>query len=362
MKRYAWLGLILLVSIPLDSAQATSKPKPNNRLAAINDRISGQVVDHTANHDRDRRIWSKALGKRRDLYVYLPPNYSKDQRYPVIMFLHAFSLDEQSFLDLVPMVDNAICKGKLPPVIMAAPDGSTYGEPCIAHPGTFFMNSQLGDFEDFLLQDVWDFVSQRYPIRAERKAHVLAGVSMGGFAAFNLGIRHRDAFGIAVGVHPPLNTRWMDAKGNYFAHFDPRNWGWRTDLNNPLEPIANFAGGAVKIRIKDFAGPLYGLGEDAIVEIARQNPIELVDRTALKNGDLAMYVGYAGRDEFNVTAQVESFLYLCKHRQIDIAVGYEAHGRHNSHTAAHFVPSIFEWLSPQLAPYAPPAGIRQIGR
>src|SRR5262249_20104641 len=156
----------------------------------------------------------------------------------------------------------------------------------------------------------WDFVAQHYPIRPERQAHILAGVSMGGFAAFNLGIRHRDAFGIAIGVHPPLNTRWLDSYGNYFAKFDPRNWGWRTEIGNPNEAIAHFACGLVKLRIKSFVEPLYGATDDAITEIARQNPIELVDRTGLKNGDLAMYVGYGGKDEFNLAAQVESFLYL----------------------------------------------------
>lgn len=358
MRRYGWSGLVVLVSLTLpnqaySSDWATDSKKVSKELAIVNARIAGQVIDHTANHGVDNRIWSRALQQKRDLYVYLPPNFCKDQSYAIMMYLHGFAVDEQSFLRMVPLVDEAIRQGKLPPIIMAAPDGSLAGEPCILKPGSFFQNTQAGDFEDYLLQDVWDFVTQNYPIRPERQAHVLAGMSMGGFAAFNLGIRHRDMFGVAIGIHPPLNTRWIGCNGNYFAKFDPHNWCYRTKLDNPNEVIAKFGGGLVKLRIKAVVGPLYGFGDDALAQIARQNPIELVDRTGLKNGDLAMYVGYAGKDQFNITAQVDSFLYLCKCRQIAVAVGFEPHGRHDTETAVRFLPSVCSWLAPQIAPFSP---------
>jgi len=39
-----------------------------------------------------------------------------------MIYLHGFSQDEQSFLDLVPLIDKAIVRGQLPPMIVAAPD------------------------------------------------------------------------------------------------------------------------------------------------------------------------------------------------------------------------------------------------
>src|SRR5207244_8206233 len=89
-------------------------------------------------------------------------------------------------------------------------------------------------------------------------------------------------------------------------------------------------------------------------EISRENPIELIDRTRLRNGELAMYVAYGGRDEFNIDAQVESFLYLCKFRGITVAVGYDPIGQHDLDTAKRLLPDIYRWLSTLLAPYAPP--------
>src|SRR5207248_2015338 len=125
----------------------------------------------------------RSMFQRRDVYVYVPPGYDPKLRYPLMIWLHGFCQDEQSFLHHVaPEIDAAICAGKLPPLLVVAPDGSMRGEPIAGSFGSFFLNSDAGAFEDFVLQDVWDFMCNHYPIRSERDAHILAGVSMGGFA------------------------------------------------------------------------------------------------------------------------------------------------------------------------------------
>jgi S-formylglutathione hydrolase FrmB len=349
-----WLGVFPVLLLAVSPAVANGWRKDSNQLAVVNQHLGGQVIDHTANHGQDNRIWSRSLYQRRDLYVYLPPGYDRCQRYPLMIWLHGFAQDEQSFLlEVVPALDEAIRAGKLPPLIAVAPDGSLKGEPCAFSPGSFFLNTKAGAFHDFVLHDVWDFVTQHYAVRPERGAHVLAGVSMGGFAAYNFGIRHRDAFGVVVGIYPPLNLRWVNDKGRYFANFDPEHWGWRTDLSWGHEVIARFYGGLVTMKIRQVIDPIFGRGPEALHEVMRENPIEMVDRYGLRNGDLEMYVAYGGKDEFNIDAQVESFLYLMKCRGICIGVGYEPHGRHDVSTARKLVPGIIEWLAPRIAPYAP---------
>ena len=66
--------------------------------------------------------------EKRDLYVYLPPGYTPDKKYPLGIFLHGNSQDEQFFITKpVQLFDEAIACGKLPPVIVVAPDGSIPG-------------------------------------------------------------------------------------------------------------------------------------------------------------------------------------------------------------------------------------------
>jgi hypothetical protein len=158
---------------------------------------------------------------------------------------------------------------------------------------------------------------------------------------------------MAVGIFPPLNLRWVDTCCNYMADFCPQNWSWRTSLDRSHEVVAKFACGLVKLRMKQFVAPLFGMGDDALAQIARHNPIELIDALKIRNGDLAMYVGYGGKDEFNIDAQVESFLYLCKLRGISVGVGYEPHGRHDMATALRLWPGLVEWLGTRLQPYTP---------
>jgi len=77
-----WLGVLVLVLIPWQSASAIGWRKESTDLLHVNRTLRGQVLDYTANHGRDHRIWSAALGQRRDLYVYLPPGFNPRLRYP----------------------------------------------------------------------------------------------------------------------------------------------------------------------------------------------------------------------------------------------------------------------------------------
>jgi S-formylglutathione hydrolase FrmB len=323
-------------------------------LEQINRRLQGQVVDHTENHGSDRRIWSAALHERRDLYIYLPPGFDPQQSYPFMMWLHGFAQDERSFLRyVVDDLDAAMAAGKLPAMIVAVPDGSLTRNPFRISAGSFFLNTRAGAFEDFVMSDVWNFVVEHYPIRPERELHVLAGVSMGGGAAYNLAIKHRDRFKVVLGIFPPLNNRWLDCHCRYRSPFDPNCWGWRTDFSNPYEVVGRFYG-VVTIRMKDVLENLYTGGPETAAQVSWDNPIEMIDRLCLHEGELCMYVAYGGRDQFNIAAQVESFLFRAKQRGLSVTVAYDPQGKHDFATAQKFYPSVLEWLTSVLAPYTAP--------
>jgi S-formylglutathione hydrolase FrmB len=349
-----WICAVVLLAFPWHQALASGWRKESNNILFINQKLAGKVIDHTANHGKDRRIWSQALCQRRDLYVYLPPDFDPNLKYPLVVWFHGFAQDEGSFLTQVaPRLDAAICAGLLPPMIAVSPDGSLEGEPCHAKPGSFFINSKAGRFEDYIMQDVLGFVRANYPVRPERGAHVFAGLSMGGFGAYTLGIKHRDIFGVVVGIYPPLNLRWMDAQGRYFSQFDPNSWGWRTQVTSRNEVIAKFYGGLITFTVGQIIEPIFGRSEQGLQEVIKHNPIEMIDSYNLKPGELEMYVCYGKKDEFNLAAQIESFLYVAKQRGLDVGVQYDPEGRHDVETAVRLLPGLIAWLRPRLAPYDP---------
>jgi pimeloyl-ACP methyl ester carboxylesterase len=353
-------GLLLLATLSSSSASEwlsdlrRGGPLGPYRFEKYNRQLHGRLVDYTHNHGVDRRIWSEALGAKRDMYVYIPPGFDPSQSYPLVIWLHGFGQDEHTFAKVIaPRIDKAIACGDLPPFIIAAPDGSLDGHECWLTPGSFFINSKAGRFEDFIVQDVYNFLLINYPIRPEREAHVLAGVSMGGGASYTLGIRYRDRFGAVCGVFPPLNSRWVDCHCRYMGNFDPCCWGWRTDFSRRNEVVGRFYG-IITIRAKRISDPLFGKRVVPTVEqVARNNPIEMLDRDNVQAGDLAMFIGYGGKDQFNIDAQVESFLYRANERGIPVTVSYFPHGKHDYKTAFKIVPDLFRWLDGQLRPYSP---------
>src|SRR5688500_15495968 len=149
MKRFSLLALVAFAFATPAYAQLTAphvqfmnvepKGKDEFDFVGLCKRLKGRIVDHTANHGHDNRVWSRAMFQWRDLYIYLPPGYSNKQCYPIMYYLHPFALDERSSLLIISHLDDAICQGKLPPCIIVAPDGSLDGKGCLEKPGSFYL-------------------------------------------------------------------------------------------------------------------------------------------------------------------------------------------------------------------------------
>ncbi len=348
---------ILLVTMTVSCARAgTFTISTKNQIVRLNGKMCGCVVDFTANHCRDNRFWSDALCHKREMYVYLPPGYDPAERYPIMIWMHGFIQDEKNFLDLAPIFDKAIACGQLPPMIIACPDGSIGGRPSVLQAGSFYINSEAGRFEDYMIVDVWNFLNSNFSIRPEPEAHVLAGGSMGGFGAYNLAIKHRDCFKVVAGFLPPLNMRYADCHGRYMSKFDPDCVGIQ-ERYRPHATIGCFFG-VVHIQEKHLIDPLFGKERQAAVfSIARENPMEMLDAYGVKPTDLSMFIGYGGRDEFNLAAQVESFLDFAKKRGFEPYVVYDPKGRHNTETGIKMMPEFAAWITPLIKNYAPPLKI-----
>lgn len=345
-----WMAAGWILALAMSTAQA-GPLHDRHQLEHVNGHLHGQVVDFSDNHGQDRRIWSCALKEKRDLYVYLPPNYDPGQPYPIAIWLHMGREDESDFLDgIVQDFDRAIQCGELPPLIVVAPDGSLRGCPRFFAAGSFFINSKAGNFEDFIVQDVWDFVTSHFSVRPERDAHALIGASMGGFASYNLNFKYRDRFKIMAAIFPPLNVRWIDCHGRYQGDFDPACWDWRTDFH-PYEIVACIRG--IPVMMKHFTDPLFGRGPDVLPAISSENPIEMLTTHDVQPGEFDMYVGYGGKDELNIDAQVESFLHVAQERGLDVHVAYLPNGQHSKGTLLQLLPSALRWMGTKLAPAAP---------
>ncbi|WP_422931265.1 alpha/beta hydrolase [Singulisphaera sp. PoT] len=340
-----WAFLILVSTAPFAEAQ----PRLLANLNHTNRKLAGEVVDYTHNHGSDRRIQSAVLGMPRDLYLYLPPGYSPNNAYPLLLFFHVASVDEHIFIatDVAQQLDRMIQQGEIPPVIMACPDGSIAGETRGRSPHSFYVNGQLGKFQDHIVGEVVPFLMRTYSIRPERQAHGILGTSAGGFGAMNIAIKHRNLFGNVAALAGPMNLRYSTADGNYKENFDPATFRWK-DEYDPDEVVGAFYFGLRKVRAKKYLQPVFGSGPGTTERIMSENPADLLFSTDLKPGELAIYLSYPGKDNWNFDAQAESFAWLAQQKGIDLTVDKDPHARHTLVYFRRNIGPAFRWMGGHL--------------
>jgi enterochelin esterase-like enzyme len=152
---------------------------------------------------------SKSVGTKRKMYVYTPPGYSKDKKYPVLYLLHGIGGDEtewQRFAHPNVLLDNLLADGKAVPMIVVMPNGRAQKNDR-AEGNVFQSAPAFAAFEKDLLNDVIPTIEARYSVRADREHRALAGLSMGGGQALNFGLGHLDTFAWVGGFSSAPNTK-----------------------------------------------------------------------------------------------------------------------------------------------------------
>jgi S-formylglutathione hydrolase FrmB len=322
-------------------------------LDRLNRRLGGHVVDYTSNHGEDRRICSPILGRKRDLYVYLPPGYDPKLAYPMVLYLHTAEIDEHTLIGrgMIEELDGMICRGEFPPAIVACPDGTYEGANRLRDHHSLYVNGLGGRFEDHLVQEVIPFVTRTYSVRPEREAHAIFGSSAGGYGGMGLALKHRDLFGAIATLGGPLNIRYYNSEGRYLDDFDPATYRWKTSYD-PDEVTAVFYCGLKRTRAGKRLGPVYGDGPEVIDKVRRDNPADLLFSTDLRPGELAIYANYPGKDNWNFDAQDQSFAWLAGQKGVEVTLA-EAPGYH--HTLRYFRSQqrpAYLWLARHLLPPA----------
>jgi enterochelin esterase-like enzyme len=152
-------------------------------------------------------------------YVYLPPNFSPTRRYPVIYLLHGIRGNPTEYvkaLSLPSYADQQIEAGLLRPfiaVMPAAADSNYRGE-------------WAGPWEEYITHAVVPFVDRFLPTIAEPSGRVLAGLSAGGYGAFDIGLRDPHLFGALESwsgyFHPLHDTPFRDVGITTLRANDPQ--------------------------------------------------------------------------------------------------------------------------------------------
>ena len=144
-----------------------------------------------------RSFNSAVLGRRDSYLVYEPPGYQQlaasGHRFPVLYLLHGSNSNGDTYLNVGRAgvtLDELQAARRTPPFLIVIPE-STNGT---LTDDTEWANAGSGPFESELLQVVRQ-VDQHWPTLPNRSGRALAGLSMGGYGALNVGLHHLRAFG-----------------------------------------------------------------------------------------------------------------------------------------------------------------------
>ncbi len=133
-----------------------------------------------------------SLGRTKSITLLLPESYNPQVRYPVLYLLHGYSGDHTNWTKLTKL---AMYAGRLP-LIIVMPDAEN----------SWYVNSATVEqdrFEDYVVHDLHRFIRQRYPIDTMKQG--IAGLSMGGYGAIMLAMKHPTRFQFAGSLSGALS-------------------------------------------------------------------------------------------------------------------------------------------------------------
>jgi enterochelin esterase family protein len=143
-------------------------------------------------------LYSNSLGRTKSISVFLPDHYDVRQKYPTLYLLHGFGGNHTNWSQRTQLVDYL----KNIPLIVVMPDAEN----------SWYVNSPFKTqdrFEDYLVTDIPRYIQENYSVDTSRQA--IAGLSMGGYGALVIALRHPHRFQFVGALSGALTfTRELD--------------------------------------------------------------------------------------------------------------------------------------------------------
>lgn len=214
-KLVAMIAALVLVLVASAIAQQESTVQaPAGRVVAAESRL------------QDRVFQSESLGRQMKYRILLPKGYfESDRYYPVLYLLHGWHGDYQNWSALTNLTEYA----ENLPIIIVMPDA---GDSWYVDSATVPQDK----FEQYIIKDVVDEVEHHWRALQSPHRRAIAGLSMGGYAAVNLALKHPGMFKMAGSISGAFNAPLPELEQ-------------RTDLKPSL--VQTFGGATSKTRVEN---------------------------------------------------------------------------------------------------------------
>jgi S-formylglutathione hydrolase FrmB len=210
----ATLAVALLVSTGCTRKEA--EPPPDHP------RLTAKVIL------RDVTFHSAALSRDMPYRIVMPASVAPGQRLPVVYLLHG---GDGGFRDWTN--DSDVAHFAESGLLLVMPEGgSSYYTNAVDPP--------QDRYEDYIVSDLISDVESRFPAATERSNRAIVGLSMGGFGAVKIALRHPELFAFVGGLSSAIDVphrafvfKRFHQSRHYSAIFGPAGSQTRRD-NDPL--------------------------------------------------------------------------------------------------------------------------------
>jgi len=156
---------------------------------------------------RTKHYYSSITRSWRRAFVYTPPDYDANgnERYPVLYLQHGGGEDEtgwpnQGRVDFI--MDNLIAEGKAKPMVIVMDRGyavNPYAPPRDREPGPRGLLQPNTTLTDVFIKELIPMIDRDFRTIADREHRAMAGLSMGGFQAFQITMSNLGKFAYVGG-------------------------------------------------------------------------------------------------------------------------------------------------------------------
>lgn len=164
---------------------------------------------------KKEQYYSTTTERKRNVIVILPNGYTEEKKYPVLYLFHGGMGDENDWISggVKNMIGNMIASGEAKEMILVLPNCRCREDDSVANADGFALghvqsfDNFLNDFKDNLMP----YIESNYSVAVGRENTAIAGLSMGGRVALNIGISlpekvgYTGAFSPAYGIFPYTN-------------------------------------------------------------------------------------------------------------------------------------------------------------
>jgi len=165
---------------------------------------------------QDIAFHSAALNRDMQYRVVFPVNVAPGQKFPVVYLLHGVGgsfQDWSNYSDVARFAERGL--------ILIMPEGrSSYYTNSAEHP--------QDRYEDYVVNDLVADVESRFPVAPGGSHRAIVGISMGGFAAIKIALKHPAMFAFAGGISPAV-----DVPSRPFSIKRPLQWRQHSSIFGP---------------------------------------------------------------------------------------------------------------------------------